>query len=325
MPRIPHSVLDCIIYLYAAEQHAQDGHNTGGSGFIVFIPSVVDKSRVYAYAITNRHCLDDGFTVVRMQTPRGEIITHVTQRNDWVNHRDGDDVAALDIFRGPPEMPKLVGFTTGIFLTREDVERVDLGPGDDVYMIGRFVSYDGREYNQPTARFGNIAMSPVPVTHPRYGIAQESFLVDMRSLSGYSGSPVFTYIAPRWNRPHMKLSPGETTRSVWFMGIDWGMFRVKGRVLDKDENPLAQGWFVKLNSGISPVIPAWRVLDLLNAEELVVRRKQHDDELAKKAKDSPVELTSESLSPGVTKEQFMKDLETVVRRDRSSRRKTKSS
>jgi hypothetical protein len=60
-------------------------------------------------------------------------------------------------------------------------------------MLGRFLGYDGTEENKPAARFGHLAMAPtVPVKHP-WGFTQPSFLIECRSVSGYSGSPIFIY------------------------------------------------------------------------------------------------------------------------------------
>lgn len=289
MPRIPDSVLDCVIYLYASEEDAKNGEKTGGSGFIVGIPTSTEGLQwlVHLYAITNSHVVNAASTI-RFRTIDGETLILNSQREDWVNHPDGDDVSLLPLGTNL-DLPRIQPFTTRIFLTREDTEKVNLGPGDDVFMVGRFISHDGKQTNQPTARFGNIAMNPTPITHP-HGISQESFLVEMRSLSGYSGSPVFVYLDPSYKRLHMKIPAGEETGSGWFMGIDWCHLSISEKVRDKTGTLTAEGWYVESNSGIAGVIPAWRLLDLLNVEALKMRRKQKDDELVKKAKESPVRL-----------------------------------
>ena len=67
------------------------------------------------------------------------------------------------------------------------------GPGEEVVMLGRFLGYDGTDENKPAARFGHLAMgTTVPIPHP-WGFTQMSFLIECRSVSGYSGSPVFIY------------------------------------------------------------------------------------------------------------------------------------
>jgi hypothetical protein len=67
------------------------------------------------------------------------------------------------------------------------------GPGEEIVMLGRFLGYDRTDENKPAARFGHLAMAPtVPINHP-WGFTQPSFLIECRSVSGFSGSPVFIY------------------------------------------------------------------------------------------------------------------------------------
>ena len=60
-------------------------------------------------------------------------------------------------------------------------------------MVGRFVSHEGKQQNSPAVRFGNIAMMQKEKIIDERGVAQESFLVEIRSLPGYSGSAVLIY------------------------------------------------------------------------------------------------------------------------------------
>lgn len=75
-----------------------------------------------------------------------------------------------------------------------DKRRVRLGPdiaigiGDDIFMAGRFLPFDGGESNAPVYRFGNIALWPArPIRNPHTKLVEESFIVEMRSHNGYSG------------------------------------------------------------------------------------------------------------------------------------------
>ena len=53
---------------------------------------------------------------------------------------------------------RLVG--TQDFVTEKLVEEHNIGPGDEVFMVGRFVAHAGTKKNLPIVRFGNIAMNP---------------------------------------------------------------------------------------------------------------------------------------------------------------------
>ena len=65
-----------------------------------------------------------------------------------------------------------------------------IGPGEDVFMVGRFVNQDGGA-TQPALRFGNISSMPAEMTIQKFRRKRPYYLIDMHSRLGYSGSPVF--------------------------------------------------------------------------------------------------------------------------------------
>ena len=152
-------------------------------------------------------------------------------------------------------------------------------------MVGRFISHEGKQRNIPTIRFGNIAMMPLePIKHPR-GHLQESFLVETRSLSGYSGSPVFVHILPFSKRP--AVEGWSTEKGPWLLGVDWGHISSYEKVLKKNKDeygndvPLKEGWRVRTNSGMTGVVPVWKLIELLDLDPLRKSREHIDAKLAR--------------------------------------------
>ena len=72
-----------------------------------------------------------------------------------------------------------------------------------ITLVG-FGGIDGGQKNTPSARFGNMSMMPEKPIRRADGILQESYLLEMRSINGYSGSPAFVHIPP------LNLRPGAT-------------------------------------------------------------------------------------------------------------------
>ncbi len=89
----------------------------------------------------------------------------------------------------------------GAVVTPKLIQDYDLGIGDDVYTVGRFVNHDGKQRNNPVVRFGNIAQMPIEPIKQDDGHLQDSYLVECKSVAGYSGSPVFAYVPPFAKRP----------------------------------------------------------------------------------------------------------------------------
>jgi hypothetical protein len=136
---------------------------------------------------------------------------------NWLLDPNGEDLAAapmgkLDIDRIKERFP-----ITEQFITPALIHEYEVGPGDETFMIGRFAPHDGGKRNLPSVRFENISMMPdEPVTTP-LGLKQESFLVETRSLAGYSGSPVFIHRVRRGreNRTWAWLSDPRSALSCW--------------------------------------------------------------------------------------------------------------
>lgn len=145
----------------------------------------------HIYVVTNHHVIvKAGDPVVRLNRRDGTVECLETNGSQWKQHPDGDDVA---VFPVRIEFKHLRYWSVPIrdFITEKLIQDEDIGIGDDTFMVGRFINHEGKQRNAPSLRFGNIAMmTKVRITSP-YGIDQESLLVEVRSLPGYSG--IFTF------------------------------------------------------------------------------------------------------------------------------------
>ena len=115
---------------------------------------------------------------------------------------------------------------------------LNIGPGDDVFMIGRFINRDGGQENTPSVRFGNISMMAL-----RGHNAPQFISVEMRSMGGYSGSPAIVYIPPFALRPE-KSSIGPESY-FFLLGVDRGHVKdkifVRNRIGQKTKDELYVG------------------------------------------------------------------------------------
>ncbi|HEX8069662.1 MAG TPA: hypothetical protein VF546_06910 [Pyrinomonadaceae bacterium] len=311
MPQIPQHFLDCSIYLYESKDSAEDGEHFGGSGCLVSVQSdpIYDPASFKAgryhkialvcpphiYAVTNKHVIEQGYTVIRLNTVDGNIDVLELEGDDWIKHPNGDDLAVAPIDL-PPHKHAHYAIPSVLFLRRDSVYS-DIGAGDDTFMIGRFVSHAGKQRNTPSLRFGSIAMLPFEKIKLEDGYMQEAFLVETRSISGYSGSPVFVYKPAKEityvpdPSPYIPVSGGTSREAItdlvgypMLLGIDCGHVPSYKKVLDAGGSPLQHGLKVESNTGMATVIPAWRLAELLNTEELVMQRNQKDKEYEERQK-----------------------------------------
>lgn len=280
MPRISDDILDCVIYLYPSVMDAQEGEHFGGSGFLVAVRFEVYESRSMVYAVTNSHVIREAASpIIRLNTIKGAHDVLEIAPQTWHHHPDGDDLAVCPLGLSP-ELYKFKCIPSSMFITQDLVSQYNIGPGDEVFVAGRFVNHEGKQRNLPSLRFGNIAMMPYePIRHER-GFDQESFLIEARSIPGYSGSPVFVHILPFSKRP--KEKGWQTEKGPWLLGVDWSHLPLYKPVLEKNlKHQVPERWKVETNSGMAGVIPAWRLRQLLDIEEFVVQRKKLGEVLAK--------------------------------------------
>lgn len=270
MPSIPLDILDCSIYLYASPDAAEAGERAGGSGFLAVVVLPGYEAGTY-YAVTNTHVIGAGYTTVRLNTTDGGHSTITIDDHDWMRHPDGDDVSIAEITLSANFRYKAI--STESFVDGHDPTFFNVG--QEVFMVGRYVNREGRQRNIPTARFGHIAQLPYEPIRTSAGIEQEGFLVDMRSLAGFSGSPVFVYR----DRPDLTTDVERwvTGFEQRFLGIDFGHLPFYGKVLDGHHVPVNPTMFAEQNSGMAAVIPAWRILQILFEDEDVVAKREQGE------------------------------------------------
>jgi hypothetical protein len=260
MGRIAAKFLDCVVYIYPDKQAADSDERVGGSGFIVARQVV---GGFQTFIITNRHVIKDvPNPVIRLNRRGGGLELFPTNLQRWTHHPEGDDISAIQIDVSAEDHDQAwIGLWS--FVNPEIVSRF-LGLGSDVAMLGRYSGIDGKLRNSPTARFGSIASSELITERNAMGNSQETFVVDCHSVPGYSGSPVIAYL------PTTAASERAVENSglgPWLLGIDWMHFDDHEPVRNKVGIKSSDGLYVKANSGLAGVIPAWRILGLINEFE----------------------------------------------------------
>jgi hypothetical protein len=271
MPRIRDEILNCVIYLYRSVHEAEEGINIGGSGFLVGIAGKLDPEAIHVYAATNKHVIEAGAIHVRMNTEGGRKLIMAAKKEMW-QVSDEDDLAVVRLAPIPTEA-KMLALSTECLLTRENIKEHGIGVGDEVLMLGRFISREGQQQNAPTARFGHISqMMGDPIETDAGHVQQEAILCEIRSIGGFSGSPVFIIPNPIYAR---EGKPLPTDRGV-LLGVDF--CHVPSWVNASDstgqKNPHIR---VPLNSGMAGVIPAWRLHRLLFSEGAIKQRREAEE------------------------------------------------
>jgi hypothetical protein len=284
MPRIPEVILNSIVYLYADKDDADTGVDSGGSGFLTQMPSENCKTASHIYAVTNAHVIERGSPVVRVNLTHpssGYERTYSFEftASDWVVHPEHDLAVCALPTDVQSNLYRVALIDTKFLLSEKDVIEKDIGPGDDVVYVGRFMGHAGKYQNMPSVRFGNISMNPNPLEPIESEVngrlrKQVGFLVEARSRSGYSGSPVFFLHQPAVNDRRIVFAGFD----LRILGVDWGHIPERVPLQDPHGRLHGSNWYVEVHAGMMGVVPSWYLLDFLNtAPRLIAQRIRDDD------------------------------------------------
>ena len=291
MPRLVDWAVDCSIYLYPSEADANRGERVGGSGFLFGIP-MEDELGTFVYAVSNWHVVGTN-PVIRLNTTDGKFAVIPLTLDKWHRHTDGETdlaVAPIDLSIPSKFLMRVINHTH--LLTREWITTCGVGIGDDLFVVGRFVDHDGIQRNQPTVRFGAIAQMPGDPIETKMG-RQDAYLAELRSISGYSGSPVFALIPYHRDRTISQKEREEiATRPnaiggkerIFLIGVDCGHMHylddqdVYEEVLEANGEKVLRptNLWVSVNTGMAIVIAAWKLDELLQSAELKTMREQEN-------------------------------------------------
>jgi hypothetical protein len=351
VPRIIDTITGIAVYIYQDLEAAQNGEAFGGSGFLVDVPHETNGSLHSYYVVTNKHVVQRaGTPVIRINRKSGDspFECFPTKQDEWESHPEGDDIAVF-LLKTESDWKELKINVVRLdqFVTPQLVVDEDIGIGDDTVMVGRFINHEGKQQNSPAVRFGNIAMMPTEKIVCEHDIAQEAFLVEVRSLPGYSGSAVLIYSPCATNdmsqrrRGHERIGlptpkkgdelkmpseqffDGDRPKGPFLLGIDFCHIHRRSEV--KHPASGSAGWFVEENTGMAGVIPAWKIIDILKSEKLMKQRRQVSDrinaEASKVSLDSAerpsqaTQLTKDGIEiPILTEDQFFSDLQKASRK-----------
>jgi len=257
---IPRELLDSVVSL-GVETAA--GFNPGGAAYFVTVPATLVPDKQHTYLVTAGHCVRARDNLVtRLNAPGGGTVVDLLPLEDrWLRLAEpdlGEQYVDLAAVRWNPEVSAEAGYKSIPLETMFD-ERlvgneadVGIGIGDEVFTVALMGVRYAQEQDAPMARTGNISMVPREPMLVRFENGPELrmrlYLIELRSGSGVSGSPVFARPRVGQGAPGPAISLLGTLVGPWDGG--------------------AEG-----QAGLAKVLPAQLLKELLYQEEETEKRR----------------------------------------------------
>jgi len=264
---VPEEVRKCVAFLGVREW---DGNKAAVSYkatvFFVSVPGTVETE--FIYTVTAKHVVEElnrRSFYIRVNTRDGGFdIVRGNGTKWWTHPTDGSVDVAVIPWGLSPKQADYSCIPTRMFLSDEITRKESIGIGDDVFITGLFTRFAGSKKNLPIIRMGNVAMMPDELIPTERLGDVEAYLIEGRSIGGLSGSPAFV------------LQPVIGQRHFYLLGLTIGHWDVSETSGDYYFSGDASE---KVNMGISVVVPAKKILEVLNHPELVKIRHEYDEKI----------------------------------------------
>jgi hypothetical protein len=290
--RVPEFVLKSVALVGTAcgpKTSKSDITDISGTGFVVGVPSRVITGYRFWYFITAKHIIDkivggNDVPVMIANSESGLEIMAGTM-GEWRYHPSdlSCDVAAR-AFDWTQRL-ELLAIEAEHLLTTPRIEQLQIGIGNEIFMPGLFAPAANFERLHPIIRYGNIAMLPPEPIQTRKGAFTDLYLMEVRSIGGLSGAPVFV-------RQTVSYGPaGVKDHADWIYGTGGrhyllGMARSHWDIEESDINKYFPAYTDSekgkgVNMGIGIVTPSYKIIETLNHPAFVLARDAFDTELRK--------------------------------------------
>jgi hypothetical protein len=282
--RVPDLYRDCVGFLYVeVPWEAKTVRSYRGTAFFVTLKEPTSKELTggeeipHVYLVTARHCVQKaekhgGLFVRYSDNNRSTQTARLPRAADWEYPEDPSvDVAVVPFALGRHVVR--AALVESVLATRDQLAELHVGPGDDVVIIGLFTQRAGKGQNLPIVRSGVIAAMPEEkLFDPTTGQLFESYLVEVRSMGGLSGSPVFVSIG--YSRaPDGKIND---QGRHYIIGLVRGHWSLKEQAESTDYLTDFDQDSENVNMGIATVTPIREVLDVLWGPRLSRLRKESE-------------------------------------------------
>ena len=286
--RLPDEVQESVVFLgvRSVKGPGVEYINYGGTAFFLTAPSPSHVGVDITYLVTARHVaekIEHGEFFVRANTDDGGSETVLVdaglEQTTWWYHPNDDSVDVAVMPFAPRANWRQKRIPARMILTRKKMTSKGIGVGDEVYATGLFHFVTGQQKNLPIVRTGTIAMVPderVPLGRWRTP-DMEAYLIEARSLGGLSGSPVFAQrsikVHPAEHSGRQPIAAG----AIFLLGLIHGHWDLPDEAIDATGDGWAQPR-EKINIGIAIVVPADKILEVLEQPKLkdVVRQAEYD-------------------------------------------------
>lgn len=260
--RIPDQIKTNVVFLGIFDERGI--YRPKATGFFVCVKTTFGLA---VYLVTAEHVIvglqQKNYDQVFVRECGSSAKPNALPLDGWYFHPNAEN-EPTDIALRPVSLSKdgdkVVVFSTNAFVTPEKILEAGWGVGEEVVVVGLFRNHYGQKKNIPIVRVGSLAAMPEEPVKTKWGFV-EAYLVELHSVGGLSGSPVYIHSPVVSIKDGRLVShPGER---LSLLGLMQGHFDIpnlrEDSIVEDSDSDLGS-----INTGVGVVIPAYKILETLN-------------------------------------------------------------
>jgi hypothetical protein len=268
-----------------------------GSGFVVAVPGAHGNSHLYL--VTAKHLADRMSccpAVIGFNYTDGSKALFEANNLHWYAHptqANAVDAAVtpfapaqwdIDPATRPAGLLDVEPVPEHLFISAERMRTISIEVGDEITAIGVFTRFSYEDRHLPIVRTGNLAMTPaIPVPVKNFE-PMEAYVAE---IEGLSGSPIWVR-SPAYLSADQKVGlgdeagqrtsvPSSNDTDMFFLGLLHGRWEVPKEAMEGQSAQYTQA----MTSGMSIIVPAYKILEVINGPELAALRLKNDQTATK--------------------------------------------
>ena len=260
---IPFAVQKCVAFV--GYKRVGGTEKFAGSAFFLHRST---NGLAFTYIATAAHVVqgikDKGLekVLLRLNYKTGQAKWIDSAVKDWYFHPDPAVDVAVARFPWMAEIDHVV-FPLAACLNDSIIREESIGAGNEVFLSGLFHLHSGERNNLPIVRIGNIAAMPnEKIDTPRGPVA--AYLIEVRSIGGLSGSPVFITFGLTRSVAGLPLG----TAKFFLLGVMHGHFDTTESDLVDEVLSDSAAPPKSVNMGIAVVTPAEKILEVIQQSQI---------------------------------------------------------
>jgi hypothetical protein len=316
----------------------QDGGlRIAGTGFFVIEITNGHLHEMGQFAVTAAHVID------QVRSRRKKEVWLLTNSKsggrtsiriplkEWVQHPTDKsvDVAVASLRWGSQGDADFSLILSDMALSPEELLKHGIRPGHGVFFTTVFPKHSGEKRVIPILRTGTIALMPdsgEPI-YTKRGYA-EAYLIECHSTPTSSGAPVYCGIDKILPPiiPPGEFIPAEDykaeIRTLWaWLGLIHGHWDIEWDVDEKDRLKFGLEELAAVNTGVAVVVPAWKIMEVINQPKLLDMRKDKIKQLRERLAPTQDSVAGSkktnrdvAIKEHPSKERFFDDLGKAIRK-----------